>query len=92
MRYFRSLPGVYAGVCAALDAAYGYPDQDTKTQRSLPLAVELPSDAEGRVYLAIEQAYCDYVLPSQLLPELIGDGAVEEITADQYAAVLPSPF
>jgi hypothetical protein len=41
------------------------------------------------VYLAVSAAYCDYVLPGQMLPELIATGAVEEITAEDYAAVLP---
>jgi hypothetical protein len=50
---------------------------------------ELPSDDEGRVYLAILAQYCDYNLPSELLPQLIAAGLVEEITAEQYEAVLP---
>jgi hypothetical protein len=89
MRYFRSSPAVYADICAQLDAAYGYPNEATKTQRTLPLAAELPSDGQGRVYLAISAAYCDYNLPSELLPQLIAAGLVEEITAEEYAAVLP---
>jgi hypothetical protein len=90
MRYFRAAPAVYADICAQLDAAYGYPNADTKTERSLPLAVDLPSDGQGRVYLAISAEYCDYNLPSELLPQLIAAGLVDEITAWQYAAVLPS--
>jgi hypothetical protein len=89
MRYFRAAPDAYADICAQLDAAYGYPNADTKTERSLPLAADLPSDGEGRVYLAISAEYCDYNLPSELLPQLIAAGLVEEITAEQYAAVLP---
>jgi hypothetical protein len=89
MRYFRSTPAVYTGVCSQLDAAYGYPNAETKTERALPLPEELPADAQGRVYLAISQEYCDYNLPSELLPQLIAAGLVEEITAAQYAAVLP---
>jgi hypothetical protein len=90
MRYFRSPPPVYADICAQLDAAYGYPNEATKTLRTLPLAINLPSDGEGRVYLAISAAYCDYNLPSELLPQLIAAGLVEEITAQDYAAVLPA--
>lgn len=89
MRYFRATPAVYASICAQLDAAYGYPNAETKTQRALPLAAELPSDSQGRVYLAIQSDYCDYILPSEMLPQLLASGAVEEVTADQYAAVLP---
>jgi hypothetical protein len=89
IRFFRSAPAIYADICAQLDAAYGYPNAATKTERSLPLAADLPSDGQGRVYLAISAEYCDYNLPSELLPQLIAAGLVEEITAEQYAAVLP---
>jgi hypothetical protein len=89
VRYFRASPAVYAGICSQLDAAYGYPNAETKTLRTLPLVSELPSDAQGRVYLAIAQAYCDYILPSEILPELLASGAVEEVTAAVYEALLP---
>jgi hypothetical protein len=90
MRFFRSTPAAYANICAQLDAAYGYPNAETKTLRTLPLTADLPSDGQGRVYLAVSADYCDYNLPSELLPQLIAAGAVEEITAEQYAAVLPN--
>jgi len=90
-RYFRSTPDVYLLVCGQLDAAYGYPNETTKTQRTLPATDELPADATGRVYLAISAEYCDYVLPSQMLPQLIDIGAVEEITEEEYIAVVPRP-
>ena len=91
MRYFRATPAVYASICAQLDAAYGYPNAETKTERALPLAAELPTDAQGRVYLAISQEYCDYILPSEMLLQLLASGAVEEVTAAVYGALLPSP-
>jgi hypothetical protein len=90
MRYFRSTPVVYASICAQLDAAYGYPNAETKTERTLPLASDLLADAEGRVYLEISADYCDFVLPSQMLPEMIASGAVEEIDEATYRAVLPA--
>lgn len=89
MRYFRSTPAVYGSICSQLDAAYGYPNAETKTERALPLAADLSADAQGRVYLAISAEYCDYVLPSEMLPQLIASGAVEEVDAAAYAAVLP---
>jgi hypothetical protein len=92
-RYFRSTPAVYVDVCAQLDAAWGYPNAETKTLRALPLAEELPADDEGRVYLSVAAEYCDYILPSQLLPELIAAGLVEELSEAEYAVVLPpSPY
>lgn len=91
MRYFRATPAVYVEICEQLDASYGYPNAETKTQRTLPVIGDLPSDGNGLVYLAIELHYCDFDLPSKLLPELIAAGAVEEITAEQYWAVFPAP-
>ena len=86
MRYFRSTPDVYAAVCAQLDAAYGYPNAATKTERTLPLAESLPADSQGRVYVAISAEYCEFVLPSQMLPQLLASGAIEEIDAATYQA------
>lgn len=89
-RYFRSTPAVYADICAQLDAAYGYPNAETKTERTLPPVAELPVDGQGRIYLAISQEYCDYILPSEMLPQLLAAGLVEEVTAAQYDALLPA--
>lgn len=90
MRYFRSTPAVYADICSQLDAAYGYPNAETKTERTLPLASGLPADGQGRVYLAVDAAYCDYILPGEMLPQLLASGAVEEVDAATYAALLPA--
>ena len=89
MRYFRSTAAVYESIRSQLDAAWGYPNVETKTETALPAVNELPADAHDRVYLAISAEYCDYILPSQMLPELLASGAVEEIDAAVYAAVLP---
>lgn len=89
MRYFRSTAAIYEQVRATLDQAWGYPNAETKTLTAIPPVGELPTDQQGRVYLAISAEYCDYILPSQMLPELLASGAVEEIDAAAYAAVLP---
>jgi len=92
MRYFRSTPAVYGSICSQLDAAYGYPNAETKTERTLPLVETLPTDAQGRVYLAISADYCEYNLPSEMLPQLLASGAVEEIDSAAYnLAVNSSP-
>lgn len=90
VRYFRSTPDVYASICVQLDAAYGYPNAETKTERTLPLASDLPSDADGRLYLAISAEYCNYILPGQMLPDLLGSGAVEEVAESVYTSLLPT--
>ena len=89
IRYFRASIAVYDMVCQQLDAAYGYPNAETKTERTLPPAGSLLSDAQGRVYIALPAEFCNYDLPSQMLPELLASGAVEEITEAAYQAVLP---
>jgi len=89
MRYFRSTPAVYASICSQLDAAYGYPNAETKTERALPLVGDLPTDSQGRIYLAVSAAHCDYILPGQMLPDLLASGAVEELTESQYVAAVP---
>lgn len=87
MRYFRSTSAVYASICSQLDTAYGYPNAETKTERTLP---DLAVYTDGLVYLAIDAAYCHYVLPSQLLTDLLASGAVEEIDEQTYRATLPA--
>jgi hypothetical protein len=89
VRYFRSTAAVYGSICDQLNAAYGYPNAETKTERALPLMADLPADAQGRVYLAISADYCQYNLPAELLPQLVASGAVEEVTAAVYEALLP---
>jgi hypothetical protein len=89
MRYFRATPAVYGSIGSQLDAAYGYPNAETKTLRTLPLAADLPADGQGRVYLAVDAAYCEYILPGEMLPQLLASGAVEEVDAATYAALLP---
>ena len=88
-RYFRSTDEVLSLVNAQLDAAYGYPNAETRTNTALPPAAECPHDAEGRVYLAVDGAYCDFILPSEMLPQLIDSGMVEEIDEQTYGSILP---
>jgi hypothetical protein len=89
IRYFRTTVSVYELIAAKLDAAYGYPNSETKTLRAIPLASDLPTDSEGRVYLAIDGEYCDFILPSEMLPQLIDSGMAEEIDEATYGSILP---
>ena len=84
MRYFRSNVSVYESFRAALDAAWGYPNTETSTDTALPPAETLPADVDGRVYVAVPDEYCNYELPSVLLPQAIAAGAIEEITEDIF--------
>jgi len=88
-RYFRSTDETLDSVRQMLDAEWQYPNDATKTATSLPAAADCPHDSQGRVYLAVDDAYCQYALPSQILPSLIESGNVEEINESQYLAVIP---
>jgi hypothetical protein len=89
-RYFTTAANVYEAVSAQLDGAYGYPNPETRTERALPLAPELPS-VDGLLYLAVDATYCDYNLPSEMLPQLLSGGLVAEITEAEYTAATASP-
>lgn len=91
-RYFRAVPAVYVQVCQQLDAAYGYPNPAFKTERTLPLVDTLPTDDSGRVYLAVDAAFCEFNLPSEMLAQLITAGLVDELTEAEYVAVVPQPL
>lgn len=86
MRYFRSTDAVYERVRADLDQRNGYPNEQTKTATAIGLADTLAHDQTGRVYFALTADFCHAVGLSQMLPELLASGQVEELTADAYAA------
>lgn len=92
MKCFRSTPAVYESVRSTLDAAYGYPNAETKTETAIPPVEELPRDDIGRVYLAVSDEQCAYVLPAQLIVELAESGAVEEVSEGQYLSVCRTPL
>lgn len=91
-RYFRSSAAVYEQIRAQLDSSYGYPSEATKTETSIPPADTLPKDEDGRVYLGVSRDYCDYILPSQMLEEMLASGAVEEVAEQHYNAVAMPPI
>lgn len=89
MRFFRSTADVYEQVRASLDAAWGLPD-DKGTATCIEPAATAPRDAQGRIVLAVSNEFCKYPVASELLPQLLASGAVEEIDAATYqAAVQP---
>ena len=88
-RYFRSTDELLSQVTAQLDAAYEYPNAETKTNTALPHPSECPHDSEGRVYVAVDDAYCDFILPSQMIPQLIASGLVEEVEESVFMAATP---
>lgn len=90
MRYFRSTVAVYEQVRLSLDATWGHPNQQTKTDTCIQPALNAPRDSSGRVLLATSNEFCEFPAVAELLPQLLASGAVEEISEAEYRAALPT--
>lgn len=94
MRYYRCEAGdeAYEQARLALDAAWGHPNAETKTQTCIDPAATAPRDAQGRIVLAVNDEFCAYPAAEQMLGYMIGSGAVSEITPDDYQAAVQKPI
>lgn len=94
MRYFRCEAGddVYEQARLALDAAWGHPNTETKTQTCIDQAAVAPRDAQGRIVLAVNETFCAYPAADEMLGYMIGSGAAAEITETEYAAAVQQPL
>lgn len=89
MRYFRTASDdVYEQARLTLDAAWGHPNEATKTVTCIDPAAVAPRDAQGRIVLAVNDEFCTYSVAAELLPQLLASGAVEEIDAATYMAAV----
>lgn len=88
-RCFRCLAGdaAYENIRLTLDAAFGHEPPKTCID---PAAVAV-RDTQGRIMLATWETFCDYPAVAAVLPGLLADGVVEEISEDEYRASLPKP-
>lgn len=91
VRYFRSTAAVYEQARSTLDAAWGLPNS-LGTATCIEPAATAPKDAQRRVLLAVSNDFCDYSVAVDLLPQLLASGAVEEIDAATYHAVVNPPL
>jgi len=91
MRFLRCLAGdeAYEQIRTTLDAAWGHPNAETKTQTCIDPASVAPRDTQGRIMLATSEAFCEYEAAAQMLPLLISGGTIEEIDAATYLQELP---
>lgn len=91
MRFFRTASDeVYEQARLTLDAAWGHPTADGRTLTCIQPAASAPRDSEGRIVLAVNDEFCEYSVAVDLLPQLLASGAVEEIDAAAYHAVVNS--
>lgn len=86
-RYFRSTEAVYESVRLTLDEAWGLPNS-LGTATCLEPAASAPRDAEGLLLLAVKEEFCGFTVAADLLPQLLASGAVQEIDAAAYHAVV----
>lgn len=91
MRFFRCESGdwYYESVRSSLDLAWGLPNEATKTRTCLDPAEQCLRDQNGRIVIALQPEFCEYSPASEMLPAMLADGDVSEITAAEYAACLP---
>lgn len=93
MRYFRTASDeVYEQARLTLDAAWGHPNEATKTVTCIDPAAVAPRDAQGRIVLAVNDEFCEYAVAVDLLPQLLASGAVEEIDEKTYGAASMPPM
>jgi hypothetical protein len=90
-RYFRSADATYEAIRLQLDAAWGH-GPGTGTVTCYEPAATAPHDDQGRVLLAVHAEFCEYEAVAAMLPELLANGAVEEIDEATYRAAIPSPY
>jgi hypothetical protein len=81
-RYFRAEPEVSEQIRLTLDAAWGLPANGQIS--CFAPAESSPRDSQGRVLLAVREAFCEYAEVAAMLPGLLAISAVEEIDEATY--------
>jgi len=93
MRCFRCLAGdeLYEQIRLGLDAAWGHPNEATKTLTCIDPAAVAPRDTQGRIMLATNDEFCEYPAAAEMLAQLLAGGAAEEIDEATYLQELQPP-
>ncbi len=85
MRYFRTASDeVYEQARLTLDAAWGHAQPVT----CIEPATTAPRDSQGRIVLAVNDQFCEYSGATDMLPQLLASGVVEEIAQADYRAAV----
>lgn len=93
MRYFLCHAGdqAYEAARQALDAAWGHPNAETKTETCISPAFVAPRDSQGRIVLAANEEFCSFPAAADMIVMMLGGGAVSEITQGEYFAAVATP-
>ena len=93
-RFFAATEDIYEMVRTSLDSAWSLPnDKGTKTCMR-PLSDNPPRDSQGNVIVCVQSDWCEWEPATEMLPQLLASGAIQEITEAAYLAALqesPSP-
>lgn len=90
-RFFRITDdALYEQVRLSLDAAWGHVAPET----CVDPATVAPRDTGGAILLAVRPEFCAFAAVSQMLPQLLAGGDVQEIDEATYKATIqrPAPF
>lgn len=74
---------------SALDAAWGHPNDQAITCFSP--ASELPHDSGNRPMLAVDVQFLEYPAVAAMLPGMLSDGLVLEVSRQQYLGMFVRP-
>ena len=88
-RFFAAPEETYEMVRTGLNAAWGLPNDKGTHTCMRPASDNAPRDSQGRVIVAVQSDWCDWVPATEMLPQLLASGAIEEITEAEYLAALP---
>jgi hypothetical protein len=92
VRYFREeTPGVYEQIRVMLDAAWNLPDSNG-TDTCMRHEADALRDDDGRIVVALKDFFLEWEPASAMMPQLLGSGAITEITADEYRQATHRPL
>jgi hypothetical protein len=88
-RFFAAPDEIYEMVRTALDSAWSLPNDKGTHTCMRPLSDDPPRDSQGRVIVSVQSDWCEWQPASEMLPQLLLSGAIEEIDAATYLQELP---
>jgi len=92
MTYFRtSDASLYESIRLQLDAAWGHPTPDGVTLTCIDPADVAPRDSAGRILLAVQDEFLTYEPAATILPQLLANGVVEQISEATFVGSVVPP-